>query len=126
MTRMQDRWNTEQVWDGLAATFDRNTVDHFRSRSSDIEAAFHEAKKTFRGDVAAMTPGDHDINRDGAKQRLILGHLVLAVLDGMRRGVTEWRPFPQLHNLTWAQKETALLLWAAQHGTSDDHSIRAT
>lgn len=123
---MQDRWNTEQVWEGLASTFDREIVDRFHAMTGDLETAFREAKRTFRTDVAAMTPGDHDINRDGAKQRLILGHLVLAVLDGLRRGVTEWRPFPHLQNLTWAQKETALLLWAAQHGTSDDHSIRAT
>lgn len=123
---MQDRWSTEQVWEGLASTFDRATVERFHSMSSDLEGAFREAKKTFRSEVGEMSPGDHDINRDGTKQRLILGHLVLAVLDAMRRGVREWRPFPHLQNLTWAQKETALLLWAAQHGTSDDHSIRGT
>lgn len=120
-----ERWTVEQVWDALANYFDRDTVAEYRASSTDADAAFRKAKNAFRNEIAELTPGDHDINRDGAKQRLILGHLILSILDGIKRGVSEWRPFPHLDHLNWAQRETALLLWAAQHGTSDDHAVQA-
>ena len=121
-----EKMSVDDVWECMAKVFDPATVNHYRDMSrTDRDKAAREAKSTFREEVADLSTSTHDINLDGAKQRLILGHLILAILDGIHRGVKEWRPFPHLQNLTWSQKETALLLWAAQHGTSDETSIRA-
>jgi hypothetical protein len=118
------RCTLDEIWEALGKIFDHGLVERYRSLAAqNREEAFRTAKTEFRDSVAEMSPHLHDINGDGTKQHLIFGHLILAILDGIGRGVREWRPFPHLQNLTWSQKETALLLWSSQHGTSDEHSV---
>ncbi|HEU5162246.1 MAG TPA: hypothetical protein VFV54_03780 [Thermoanaerobaculia bacterium] len=108
----------DAIWTDLATRFDASVVERYRSLSKDPARAFETAHAEFRSEVAVLSRSGHDINRSDAKKLLILGHVLLAMLDGLRRGRSEWTPLPP--RLTdGASEETSLLLWAAQHGASD-------
>lgn len=113
------RVTIEEVWDCLQKFFPNEDVGTWRTREANPAEAFDAVKKQFAADVAARSPEFNDINKEGAKQRMILGHILLAVFDALKRGRKEFMPFPRVANQPWATQETALLLWAAQHGTSD-------
>ncbi|MGH9458334.1 MAG: hypothetical protein ACRD2J_11930 [Thermoanaerobaculia bacterium] len=111
-------WTIERVWDALAARFDPARVAAIRTVTGSPDAAFDRAHDELRREVAELSGRGGDINRNDAKRQLVFGHLVLAVLDGIRRGRTAWHPVPS-PRASWADDETALLLWAAEHGVSD-------
>ena len=112
-------WDIDRIWEALSERFDRETVQYYRRLADSPSEGFEEAREGFRDEVAALAGKSNDINRDEAKKRLILAHLVFSLFDGLRRGETEWRALPPARG-GWDQQETDLLLWAAQHGTSDD------
>lgn len=116
-------WEIDRIWDSLAARFDRETVTYYRKLAESPSEGFEEAKDQFAEEVATLTGSSHDINRAAAKRRLILAHLILAVFDGLRRGETEWKPVPPSQE-NWEAEETALLVWAAQHGMADERLTR--
>ncbi len=111
------------IWTELGERFDRSIVERFRALGADPGRAFETARAEFRGDVAALAHSDHDINRAGAKQSLILGHVLLAIFDALRRGRRIATPLPP-RRPDWAAEETSLLLWAAQFGGSDIRASR--
>lgn len=119
------RVTLEEVWDCLSKFFPGEDIESYRALAADPAGNFERVKKQFKSDVAAMSPDIHDINGAGTKQHMILGHLVLAIFDALKHGRTEFLPFPRVANQTWAVQETALLLWAAQHGTSDKRTMTA-
>lgn len=116
-------WDTDHVWAELAKRFDARTVDFYRRMAESPTEGFEQAKDHFKEEVAQLSSHVHETHRVEAKQRLVLAHLILAVFDGLRRGETEWKPMPP-RNERWDEEQTALLLWAAQHGMSDDRLKR--
>jgi hypothetical protein len=124
---MSDRSCTiEHVWDDLARIFPDEKLKPYRDLCSDPNAGFEATRKSFADDVAGLATSDHDINRQSAKRRLILGHVLLAIFDALRNGRVDFVPLPRVLGQPWPVQETALLLWAAQHGTSDDRWHVAT
>lgn len=113
----------EAIWTELEARFDRAVVERYRRLAGDPGRAFETARVEFRGEVAAQSRAEHDIHRAGAKQTLILGHLLLAIFDALRRGRRIAAPLPP-RRPDWASEETSLLLWAAQFGASDIRESR--
>lgn len=113
----------DAVWADLATRFDAAVVDRYRVLANDPGRAFDTARAEFRSEVAVLSREGHDINRGDAKKLLVLGHVLLAMLDGLRRGRSEWNPLPPPRD-DLASEETALLLWAAQHGASDIRESR--
>ncbi|HSN69167.1 MAG TPA: hypothetical protein VLV48_07980, partial [Thermoanaerobaculia bacterium] len=75
----------EAIWDDLASRFDSAAVERYRSLANDPAGAFHAARAEFRREVAVLSREGHDINRSDAKKHLLLGHILLALLDGLRR-----------------------------------------
>jgi hypothetical protein len=108
------------VWDDLAIVFPEDDLNAYRELCTRPEDGFNLTKKLFAEEVALRSTSDHDINRDSAKRQLILGHVLLAIFDALRHGRSSFVPLPRVAGQPWAVQETALLLWAAQHGTSDD------
>lgn len=113
----------DAIWAEIGERFDRSIVERYRVLALDPARAFDTARNDFRGEVAVLAHAGHDINRAGAKQTLILGHVLLAILDGLRRGRRAFNPLPPRRR-DWASEETSLLLWAAQHGASDVRESR--
>lgn len=111
------------IWTELGERFDRSIVERYRALAADPGRAFETARTEFRGDVATLSTTDHDINRASAKQSLILGHVLLAIFDALRRGGRIVTPLPP-RRPDWASEETSLLLWAAQFGGSDIRESR--
>lgn len=120
----RDLWDTEKIWIELSERFDATTVDFYRRLAESPTEGFEEAKDHFKEEVARLSGGSPDIEGPDAKRRLVLAHLILAIFDGLRRGETEWKPMPPKKD-RWDEEETSLLLWAAQHGMSDDVPPRA-
>ena len=109
-------WDTDRVWSELAKQFDATTVDFYRRLAESPTEGFEEAKDHFEEEAAGLSG---DVPHPDAKRRLVLAHLILAIFDGLRRGETEWKPLPPKKE-RWEDEEASLLLWAAQHGLSDD------
>ena len=108
------------VFDELAKLFPEESLEGYRNLVDQPAEAFAVVKKNFAAEVADLSSERHDINRDHAKRRLILGHTLLALFDSLKHGRREWLPVPRVQGQPWAKQETALLLWSSQHGTSDD------
>ena len=113
----------DAIWADLATRFEAAVVDRYRALAKDPGRAFETARVEFRSEVAVLSREGHDINRSDAKKLLVLGHVLLAVLDGLRRGRSEWTPLPP-PRADLASEETSLLLWSAQHGASDIRESR--
>jgi hypothetical protein len=113
----------DAIWSELGNRFDPAVVERYRRLASDPDRAFAATRDDFGGDVAVLSTATHDINRSGAKRTLILGHLLLAIFDALRRGQRELAPLPAQRS-DWASEETSLLLWAAQFGGSDIRESR--
>ena len=117
---MTQRCTIEHVWDELAKIFPEENMQSFRDFCTTPDQGFAVTKTTFAADVAGLSTEIHDINRDRAKRRLILGHVLLGIYDALRHGRKDFAPVPRVLGQPWQVQETALLLWSAQHGTSDD------
>lgn len=114
----EESWSLDQVFDGLAGVFDRETLDQYRKLADDPTAAFHRARTHFSDEVSRSNPYN-DINDDFGKKRLILGHILLAIFSSLAKGEKRFLPLPSFEDLSWSKKENALLLWSARHGSSD-------
>lgn len=111
-------WTIEQVWEELSSRFGELRVAPFRGGGASAESSFDQARDELRAEVAELSGSTGNINRADAKAQLVFAHVVLAILDGVRRGRRAWRPMPAMRE-NRAAEETALLLWAADHGGYD-------
>lgn len=119
----EEQWETTRLFDELEKCFDRDLVERYRSLTVNPTKGFETTHHDFNEMVAAAATADHDINREGVKQKLILGHVLLAIFSGLSKGKTSWMALPEMKGKKWSQIETDLLLWAAQHGSSDVRTL---
>jgi hypothetical protein len=112
-TAMTDeRWDTGRLWNELKRFFPSDLVRWYQTTA---QTGFDEARRRLTRDIAEAS---RRRNEEDIHERLVLAHMVLAIIAGSRRGVLLWEPLPDVAAQPWKDKEGPLLMWAGKYGSS--------
>jgi hypothetical protein len=106
---MAEQWSTQQLWDHLSTRFDSEAVAHYRGLAEERDG-FDRAKQELQSQAASASA---ERDSAAAKQRLVLAHLLLAIVEAQRHGRRTWEPLPPPH-ANWRTEEAELLMWAGR------------